>query len=31
VADTGIILPLFHQMTELEHDYIIEALHDVSL
>jgi perosamine synthetase len=26
VADTGLILPLFHQMTDLEQDYIIEAL-----
>jgi len=26
VADTGIILPLFHQMTEVEQDYVIDAL-----
>jgi perosamine synthetase len=26
VADTGLILPLFHQMTDSEQDYIIEAL-----
>jgi dTDP-4-amino-4,6-dideoxygalactose transaminase len=25
-TDTGLILPLFHQMTELEQDYIIEAV-----
>ena len=29
VTDTGLILPLFHQMTESEQDYIIEALHAV--
>jgi perosamine synthetase len=29
VTDTGIILPLFHQMTESEQDYIIEALQAV--
>jgi dTDP-4-amino-4,6-dideoxygalactose transaminase len=29
VADTGIILPLFHQMTDWEHDYVMEALHEV--
>jgi len=26
VADTGIILPLFHQMTEIEQDYVIDGL-----
>jgi perosamine synthetase len=26
VADTGLILPLFHQMTDSEQDYILEAL-----
>jgi perosamine synthetase len=26
VADTGLILPLFHQMTDSEQDYIIEAI-----
>jgi perosamine synthetase len=26
VADTGLILPLFHQMTDSEQDYIIDAL-----
>jgi perosamine synthetase len=26
-TDTGLILPLFHQMTEFDQDYIIEALH----
>jgi perosamine synthetase len=26
VAETGMILPLFHQMTESEHDYVIESL-----
>jgi dTDP-4-amino-4,6-dideoxygalactose transaminase len=25
-TDTGLILPLFHQMTESDQDYIIEAL-----
>jgi dTDP-4-amino-4,6-dideoxygalactose transaminase len=29
VADTGIILPLFHQMTEVEQDYVIDSLHEV--
>jgi dTDP-4-amino-4,6-dideoxygalactose transaminase len=28
-TDTGLILPLFHQMTESDQDYIIEALHAV--
>jgi dTDP-4-amino-4,6-dideoxygalactose transaminase len=28
-TDTGLILPLFHQMTEADQDYIIEALHAV--
>jgi perosamine synthetase len=28
-ADTGLILPLFHQMTESEQDYIIDVLHAV--
>jgi perosamine synthetase len=31
VADTGMILPLFHQMTEVEHDYIIDALHEIEV
>ncbi len=31
VADTGIILPLFHQMTEAEQDYVIQALLDIRL
>jgi dTDP-4-amino-4,6-dideoxygalactose transaminase len=26
VAETGIILPLFHQMTEAEQDYVINAV-----
>jgi perosamine synthetase len=30
-ADTGLILPLFHQMTESEQDYVIEALHGIAL
>ena len=29
VADTGLILPLFHQMTEADHDYVIEALYAI--
>lgn len=29
VTDTGLILPLFHQMTERDQDYIIEALHAI--
>jgi perosamine synthetase len=29
VTDTGLILPLFHQMTEADQDYIIEALRAV--
>jgi dTDP-4-amino-4,6-dideoxygalactose transaminase len=29
VAETGIILPLFHQMTDPEQSYVIEALHEV--
>ncbi len=28
-TDTGLILPLFHQMTESEQDYIIEALQSI--
>jgi len=28
-ADTGLILPLFHQMTEGEQDYIIEVLREI--
>lgn len=28
-SDTGMILPLYHQMTEAEQDYVIEALLDV--
>lgn len=31
VTDTGLILPLFHQMTDSEQNYIIEALHDIVL
>jgi len=31
VADTGIILPLFHQMTESEQDYVVEALFDIAV
>ena len=31
VAETGLILPLFHQMTDSEQDYVIEALHDCRL
>jgi perosamine synthetase len=27
VTDTGLILPLFHQMTDAEQDYIIDCLH----
>ncbi len=30
-AETGLILPLFHQMTEADQDYVIEALHEVRL
>lgn len=30
-TDTGLILPLFHQMTESEQDYVIEAIHAVSV
>jgi dTDP-4-amino-4,6-dideoxygalactose transaminase len=29
-SDTGIILPLFHQMTETEHAYVIDALLDAA-
>jgi perosamine synthetase len=28
VADTGMILPLYHQMTESNQDYIIETIHE---
>jgi perosamine synthetase len=28
-ADTGFILPLYHQMTQAEQDYVIEALHAI--
>ncbi len=31
VAATGMILPLFHQMTECEQDYVIETLRDIRL
>ncbi len=31
VAASGLILPLFHQMTESEQDYVIEALLSISL
>lgn len=31
VTDTGLILPLFHQMTEAEQDYVIESFHTVSI
>jgi perosamine synthetase len=30
-TDTGFILPLFHQMTQADQDYVIEALHAVRL
>jgi dTDP-4-amino-4,6-dideoxygalactose transaminase len=30
VTDSGMILPLYHQMTELEQDYILEAIHELS-
>ncbi len=30
VADTAMILPLFHQMTDADQDYVIEALHMLS-
>jgi dTDP-4-amino-4,6-dideoxygalactose transaminase len=29
-ADQTIILPLFHQMTEEDQDYVIECIHDIS-
>jgi len=29
VADTCFILPLFHQMTEAEQDYVLESIHNV--
>ncbi len=29
VADTGLILPLYHEMKEDEQDYVIEALNDI--
>lgn len=29
VTDTGLILPLFHQMTEAEQDYVIESLQTI--
>jgi dTDP-4-amino-4,6-dideoxygalactose transaminase len=31
VTETGMILPLFHQMTESEQDYVIEALHETAI
>ncbi|WP_446744405.1 DegT/DnrJ/EryC1/StrS family aminotransferase [Silvibacterium acidisoli] len=31
VADTGIILPLFHQMSEADQDYVIETLHTFTI
>ncbi len=31
VAETGLILPLFHQMTESEQDYVIEALNETAV
>ncbi len=31
VAETGLILPLFHQMTDSEQDYVIEALHETAV
>jgi perosamine synthetase len=31
VTDSGIILPLFHQMTETEQDYVIQSLLDIRL
>ncbi len=30
-ADETVILPLFHQMTEEEQDYVIECLHDIGV
>ncbi len=30
-TDTALILPLFHQMNEEEQDYVIEALHSISV
>ena len=30
IAETALILPLFHQMTESEQDYVIEALYSIS-
>jgi perosamine synthetase len=30
-TDTGLILPLFHDMTEAEQDYVIEALHEITI
>ncbi len=30
-TDTGLILPLFHQMTDSEQDYVLEALHSLSV
>ena len=31
IADSGMILPLFHQMTTTEQDYVIETLHDIEV
>lgn len=31
IADTALILPLFHQMSEPDHDYIIETLYSMSV
>ena len=31
VADTGLILPLFHQMTDSDQDYILEAVHSIAM
>jgi hypothetical protein len=30
-TSAGIILPLFHQMTEFEQEYVIDALFDIRL
>jgi perosamine synthetase len=30
-TDTGLILPLFHQMTESEQDYVIDSIHSISI
>jgi dTDP-4-amino-4,6-dideoxygalactose transaminase len=30
VTDTTLILPLFHEMTEEEHDYVIECIEEIA-